>query len=395
MTVFNRNQIDIMDQPMILGESTGIARYETVKHKMFEGLTEKALSFFWRPEEVSLMTDKAQYDKLQEHEKGIFTDNLKYQTLLDSIQGRAPALAFAPLISDVGFETWVQTWTFSETIHSRSYTHIMRNVYEDPAAEFDTIVLNESIMKRAETISVYYDALIDATHEYEEQKRYCERCEKTVEETGDSSFVLIGVYNNLEKAKLAVMKAYYLCMHVVNALEAIRFYVSFMCTFNFFENMGVMEGNAKIMKLIARDEQLHLKGTQYILKQIQNGGEGEEFKRIAEECREEANAIFLDVNKQEKEWVDYLFRNGTVPGLSHESLKTYVDYMTNIRMQSAGLDSPFKHVTRNPFPWSRKYLNSDNVQMAPQEVEVDSYLISQIDDDVDTTVLNTFEQYLN
>ncbi|HHB0793405.1 TPA: class Ia ribonucleoside-diphosphate reductase subunit beta [Vibrio cholerae] len=391
MTVFNRNQIDIMDQPMILGESTGIARYETVKHKMFEGLTEKQLSFFWRPEEVSLMTDKAQYDKLQEHEKGIFTDNLKYQTLLDSIQGRAPSLAFAPLISDVGFETWVQTWTFSETIHSRSYTHIMRNVYEDPAAEFDTIVLNESIMKRAETISVYYDALIDATHEYEEQKRVVERIKTNGANYDDYCEESIA----LEMKKYDVMKSYYLCMHVVNALEAIRFYVSFMCTFNFFENMGVMEGNAKIMKLIARDEQLHLKGTQYILKQIQNGGEGEEFKRIAEECREEANAIFLDVNQQEKDWVDYLFRNGTVPGLSHETLKTYVDYMTNIRMQSAGLDSPFKHVTRNPFPWSRKYLNSDNVQMAPQEVEVDSYLISQIDDDVDTTVLNTFEQYLN
>lgn len=391
MTVFNRNQIDIMDQPMILGESTGIARYETVKHKMFEGLTEKQLSFFWRPEEVSLMTDKAQYDKLQEHEKGIFTDNLKYQTLLDSIQGRAPALAFAPLISDVGFETWVQTWTFSETIHSRSYTHIMRNVYEDPAAEFDTIVLNESIMKRAETISVYYDALIEKTRMYQ---NHCEFV-KVAEQRPGAELMLDRALRQKHAAKLDVMKAYYLCMHVVNALEAIRFYVSFMCTFNFFENMGVMEGNVKIMKLIARDEQLHLKGTQYILKQIQNGGEGEEFKRIAEECQEEANAIFLDVNKQEKEWVDYLFRNGTVPGLSHESLKTYVDYMTNIRMQSAGLDSPFKHVTRNPFPWSRKYLNSDNVQMAPQEVEVDSYLISQIDDDVDTTVLNTFEQYLN
>lgn len=388
-TIFNKNQINIMEQPMFFGESTGIARYETVKHRVFEDLTEKQLSFFWRPEEVNLMTDKAQYDKLPEHEKRIFTNNLKYQTLLDSIQGRGPSEALLSICSDVSLETWIQTWSFSETIHSRSYTHIMRNLYEDPSKEFDEIVLDDAIMARAESITKYYDDLINAIREYENIKTLISE----EEQHDPSGMQLVGAWKRYEKDLDDAMRKLYLCMHAINALEAIRFYVSFACTFNFFENKGVLEGNTKIMKLIARDEQLHLKGTQYMIRQWQSGKEGEHWKRIAEELKDEATKLFLEVNQQEKDWVDDLFKFGTVPGLNHTNLKGYVDYITDIRMRHAGLNSPYKGL-KNPLVWMSKYLNSEGVQSAPQEVEIDSYLISQIDEDINPEVLDGFKKYL-
>lgn len=378
MTVFNQNVIDVTAQPMFFGEDTGTARFDVYKHKIFEDLTEKQLSFFWRPEEVNVTADRAQYDKLQSFEKRLFTNNLKYQSLLDSIQGRAPGLAFSAICSDVSLETWIQTWGFSETIHSRSYTHIMRNLYDDPSKEFDDIVLNPAIMKRATSISDYYDDLIDAVRYYQNAMEHAK------------SGRVVDIDERLEDA----MRKLYLCMHVVNALEAIRFYVSFACTFNFLESYGIMEGNVKIMKLIARDEQLHLKGTQYIIRQIQNGGEGELWQKIAQELQEEANQIFLDVAQQEKDWVDDLFSEGEPLGLNKKNMYAYVDYLTHSRMQSAGLDSPFRGQSlKHPLPFMRKFLNSEMVQVAPQEVEISAYLISQVDHDIDQDIHETFRKY--
>lgn len=387
MSVFNQNVIDITAQPMFFGEDTGTARFDVYKHKIFEDLTEKQLSFFWRPEEVNLTADRSQYDRLEPFEQRIFTNNLKYQSLLDSIQGRAPGLAFSAICSDVSLETWIQTWTFSETIHSRSYTHIMRNLYNDPSKEFDDIVLNPAIMKRATAISDYYDDLIDAVRHYQ----------NALEHTKSGHFSFINQENKdfvIDNHLMDAMRKLYLCMHVVNALEAIRFYVSFACTFNFMESYEIMEGNVKIMKLIARDEQLHLKGTQYIIRQIQNGGEGDLWKQIAAELQEEANQIFLDVAQQEKEWVDDLFVDGEPRGLNKKNMYAYVDYLTHSRMQSCGLDSPFRGQSlKHPLPFMRKFLNSEMVQSAPQEVEISSYLISQIDHDIDQDIHRDFAKY--
>lgn len=235
MSVFNREHVDIMTTPMFLGQDLGIARYDIQRHNVFEELIEKQLSFFWRPEEIPLALDRIQYQNMSETEKRFFTENLKYQTLLDSIQGRAPTAAFGPIVSDPTLDTWLQTWTFSETIHSRSYTHIMRNCFIDPASEFEAIIDNPAIMKRAESIGQYYDDVLVKIREYENAKARCFN------------------QDNIEmiEAKRDLMEAIYLCMHCVNALEAIRFYVSFACTFSFAER-GLMEGNAKIMKFIAR-----------------------------------------------------------------------------------------------------------------------------------------------
>ncbi|UGO48573.1 putative ribonucelotide reductase [Klebsiella phage vB_KaeM_Boboto] len=378
-TVFNKEPVDIMNEPMFLGSGLGIARYDVQRHKVFEELIEKSLSFFWRPEEVNVMMDRGQFEKLPEHQRNIFTDNLKYQSLLDSIQGRAPSAVFAPLISDPSLDTWFQTWTFSETIHSRSYTHIMRNLYVDPAKIFDEIVLDEAIMKRAESIGVYYDAVTEAHRKWLNAQDRCFNPDNI----------------EIKHAKRYLMKAMYLCLHVINALEAIRFYVSFACTFNFHKNMEIMEGNAKIMKFIARDEQLHLKGTQYILRQLQTGTDGEEWVEIAKECEQEAIKIFMEVNRQEKDWAIHLFRNGGLPGLNVKILHDFIDYLTVSRMRSCGLPCPITDApTRHPIPWIREYLNSDAVQSAPQEVEISSYLVAQIDNDVTDDVLIGFKKYL-
>lgn len=389
-TVFNTNPVDVLKEPMFFGSGLGIARYDIQRHKVFEDLTEKQLSFFWRPEEVNLMMDAAQFNKLPQYQQDIFTNNLKYQSLLDSIQGRAPSAVLMSLISDPSLDTWVATWTFSETIHSRSYTHIMRNLYTDPSKVFDEIVLDEAIMKRAESIGRYYDDVLTKTREWENAKEFTE----LAKESPDAVFRLNRAIKQEAEAKRALMKSLYLCLHVINALEAIRFYVSFACTFNFHKNMEIMEGNAKIMKFIARDEQLHLKGTQYIIRQLQSGTDGGEWVKIAQECEQEAVDIFMEVNRQEKDWAVHLFKDGDVPGLNTNSMWSFIDYLTVSRMKQCGLpcpitDAPVKH----PYPWIREYLNSDNVQSAPQEVELSSYLVAQIDNDVDDKVMMSFKKY--
>ncbi|ANZ51406.1 ribonucleotide reductase of class Ia (aerobic) beta subunit [Enterobacteria phage GiZh] len=389
-TVFNTNPVDVLKEPMFFGSGLGIARYDIQRHKVFEDLTEKQLSFFWRPEEVNLMMDAAQFNKLPQYQQNIFTNNLKYQSLLDSIQGRAPSAVLMSLISDPSLDTWVATWTFSETIHSRSYTHIMRNLYTDPSKVFDEIVLDEAIMKRAESIGRYYDDVLIKT-------RYLENAKADIEyqkEINADEDVIEDAIEHETYWKRELMKSLYLCLHVINALEAIRFYVSFACTFNFHKNMEIMEGNAKIMKFIARDEQLHLKGTQYIIRQLQLGTDGDEWVKIAKECEQEAVDIFMEVNRQEKDWAVHLFKDGDVPGLNTNSMWSFIDYLTVSRMKQCGLpcpitDAPVKH----PYPWIREYLNSDNVQSAPQEVELSSYLVAQIDNDVDDKVMMSFKKY--
>lgn len=389
-TVFNTSPVNILTEPMFFGSGLGLARYDIQRHRVFEELIEKSLSFFWRPEEVNLMMDAAQFNKLPQYQQDIFTNNLKYQSLLDSIQGRAPSAVLMSLISDPSLDTWVATWTFSETIHSRSYTHIMRNLYTDPSKVFDEIVLDEDIMKRAESIGRYYDDVLKKTREWENAKEFVE----LAKESPDADFRLNRAIKQEAEAKRALMKSLYLCLHVINALEAIRFYVSFACTFNFHKNMEIMEGNAKIMKFIARDEQLHLKGTQYIIRQLQLGTDGDEWVKIAQECEQEAVDIFMEVNRQEKDWAVHLFKDGDVPGLNTNSMWSFIDYLTVSRMKQCGLpcpitDAPVKH----PYPWIREYLNSDNVQSAPQEVELSSYLVAQIDNDVDDKVMMSFKKY--
>lgn len=372
-TTFSQNKNDQLKEPMFFGQNVNVARYDQQKYETFEKLIEKQLSFFWRPEEVDVSQDRIDYQALPEHEKHIFISNLKYQTLLDSIQGRSPNVALLPLVSIPELETWIETWTFSETIHSRSYTHIIRNIVNDPSIVFDDIVTNEEIIKRARDISAYYDDLI------RDSQLYGLYGEGTYTVDGKECVVTL---RNLKKQL-------YLCLMSVNALEAIRFYVSFACSFAFAERQ-LMEGNAKIIKFIARDEALHLTGTQHILNIMASGQDDPEMAEIAEECKQEAYDLFVAAAEQEKEWADYLFKDGSMIGLNKDILVQYVEYITNIRMQAVGLPLPFQ-ARSNPIPWINAWLVSDNVQVAPQEVEVSSYLVGQIDSKVDTKDFDDFD----
>ena len=372
-TTFSQTKNDQLKEPMFFGQNVNVARYDQQKYETFEKLIEKQLSFFWRPEEVDVSQDRIDYAALPEHEKHIFISNLKYQTLLDSIQGRSPNVALLPLVSIPELETWIETWTFSETIHSRSYTHIIRNIVNDPSIVFDDIVTNKEIIKRARDISSYYDDLI------RDSQLYSLYGEGTY--TVDSKECVVTLRN--------LKKQLYLCLMSVNALEAIRFYVSFACSFAFAERQ-LMEGNAKIIKFIARDEALHLTGTQHILNIMAAGQDDPEMAEIAEECKQEAYDLFLAAAEQEKEWADYLFKDGSMIGLNKDILVQYVEYITNIRMQAVGLPLPFG-ARSNPIPWINAWLVSDNVQVAPQEVEVSSYLVGQIDSKVDTNDFGDFD----
>ncbi|MDI4667982.1 ribonucleotide-diphosphate reductase subunit beta [Pseudoalteromonas shioyasakiensis] len=372
-TTFSRNHNNQLQEPMFFGQTVNVSRYDQQKYPIFEKLIEKQLSFFWRPEEVDVSKDRLDFQALPEHEKHIFLSNLKYQTLLDSVQGRSPNVALLPIVSIPELETWIETWAFSETIHSRSYTHIIRNVTQSPELIFDDIVSNEKISERADAVTKYYDDLISIISVY---NLY-----------GEGKHVING-----EEVKISLFdlkKQLYLAMMSVNILEAIRFYVSFACSFAFAER-ELMEGNAKIIKLIARDEALHLSGTQHILNIMQEGKDDPEMAIVAAQCREEAIQMFKEAAEQEKDWAEYLFKDGSMIGLNKDILCQYVEYITNARMTAVGLPAQFESKS-NPIPWINSWLVSDNVQVAPQEAEISSYLVGQIDSQVDASDFGDFD----
>ena len=352
MSVFNNNKIDATEQPCFFGEPVNIARYDKQRYNIFEKLTEKQLGFFWRPEEVDLSRDSKDFKTLNDHEKHIFTSNLKRQILLDSVQGRAPSLAFLPVCSLPELETWIQTWAFYETIHSRSYTHIIRNVYSDPSRVFDEMLEIQEIADCAADISKYYDKLVS--------------------------------YNNVIRYDYDHKKALWLCLNAVNALEGVRFYVSFACSWAFAE-VKKMEGNAKIIKLIARDENVHLASTQNLLKILPK--EDPDFQRIQEETRDECIELFYNVVAQEKAWAHYLFQNGSMIGLNEQLLCDYVDHIAAKRMGNIGLNGK---PGPNPLPWTAKWIAGSDVQVAPQETEITSYINGGVLKDVDSDTFKGF-----
>lgn len=377
---FSKKKNDTTKEPMFFGESVNIARYDVQKYPIFEKLIEKQISFFWRPEEIDLSMDRKDFGSLHPHEKHIFLSNLKYQILLDSVQGRSPNVAFLPVISIPELETWVETWAFYETIHSRSYTHIIRNIVVEPSEMFDSIMDNKEILTRATSVTKYYDEFIEL------QNYYNLLGEGTFTITdGDGNRKVVNV--NLKELK----RLLYLNLVAVYALEAIRFYVSFACSFSFAERK-VMEGNAKVIRFIARDEALHANGTQQIINLMQRGHEGTDFKEIADMCRDDVVEIFAEVAQQEKDWAKYLFSQGSVIGLNEDILSKYVDYITDVRLKSLGFDSMFNtNVEYNPLPWMDNWLSSDAVQVAPQETELVSYLIGAIDSNINQEDFDDFD----
>ena len=366
MTVFNsKNRQDHTKAKAFLDPSGGVTiqRYDMLKYKQFDKLTDKQLGFFWRPEEVDCNKDANDFKLLTENERHIFTSNLKRQIILDSVQGRAPVEAFGPLVSIPELEAWIQTWTFSETIHSRSYTHIIRNVYANPSKVFDEMMNIPEITDCADAISTNYDELIALSLQYQ----YLGLGKHTV----DGKKVEVDLYE--------LKKALYKTLMSVNILEGVRFYVSFACSWAFAE-LKKMEGNAKIIKLIARDENLHLASTQSLLKILPK--DDPDYIKIAKETEEECIQMFVDAVEQEKAWADYLFKDGSMIGLNSQLLSDYIEWICCKRMIAVNLKCPYVVPQSNPLPWTQKWIAGADVQVAPQETEITSYIQGGVKQDV-------------
>jgi len=366
MTVFNSNKTNIKKQPMFFGAPLGVQRYDSYKYPVFDKLTQQQLGYFWRPEEVSLQKDRADYQTLRPEQKHIFTSNLKYQIMLDSVQGRGPGMAFVPYCSLPELEACMTIWETMEMIHSRSYTYIIKNVYSDPSDVFDTILDDEKILSRAKTVTAAYDELINAAQQYGV--------------TNDWKYAQENVYYAQESLKELKRKLYRAVVNV-NILEGIRFYVSFACTFAFGE-LKLMEGSSKIISLIARDESQHLVITQNIIKNWANGDDPMILEIMKEE-EENVYEMYKSAVDEEKLWAEYLFKDGSMIGLNAKLLGSYVEYIANRRMKAIGLKPIFDTpMSNNPLPWTQHWLNSKMMQNAPQETEIESYVIGGIKQDV-------------
>lgn len=356
MSIFNETPVNYNLSPLVFGDGLNIQEYASPKYPLIEKINEKMLSLFWRPEEVSLMKDRGDFKTMTAGEQFVFVSNIQYQILLDSVQGRGPLRAFLPIISNPELEASVITWGFFETIHSRSYTYIIRNLFDDPTQIISKVMHIPQIMERAKVVTKYYNDFVD--------------------------LVDLHVVGQLPDSQMVTMKrAFYLALVAVNILEGIRFYVSFACNFAFGENK-VMEGTTKIMSLIARDEAQHLALTQNLINILKSGKEGADWVEIIESCKEEAAQMYRDAAQQEMDWATFLFTEGQMKGLNAAVLHDYVKHLTNKRMRNIGLEPCFS-ATRNPLGWLDSWLSSKGTQPAPQETEIESYVIGQLDSNVD------------
>ena len=375
MTVFNSEEVDTKKQPMFFGKPLGVQRYDSFKYPVFDRLTTQMLGYFWRPEEVSLQKDRSDYQSLRPEQKHIFTSNLKYQILLDSVQGRGPGMAFAPYTALPELESAMNVWQFMEMIHSKSYTYIIKNVYPDPSEVFDTILNDERILDRAKSVTRAYDEFINEAQQWGQSNMWKDGWENT--QVKDNS-------TNELKRKL------YKAVANVNILEGIRFYVSFACSFAFGE-LKLMEGSAKIISLISRDENQHLVLTQNIMKNWMNGDDPE-MQQIAEEEKDNVISMFKNAVREEKEWAEYLFKDGSMIGLNDKLLGQYVEWIANKRMKSLGFDPIYDQPLRNnPLPWTQHWISSKGLQVAPQETEVESYVVGGIKQDMKKNSFSGFK----
>ena len=375
MTVFNTAPVDTKKQPMFFGKPLGIQRYDGFKYPVFDKLTQQQLGYFWRPEEVSLQKDRGDYQTLKDVQRHIYTSNLKYQIMLDSVQGRGPGMAFIPYCSLPELEACMEVWQFMETIHSRSYTYIIKNVYSDPSEVFDKIINDERILERASSVTESYDDFINDAQQYGQGNFWRQdwkgspSTEYTIKEL---------------KRKL------YRAIANVNILEGIRFYVSFACSFAFGE-LKLMEGSAKIISLIARDENQHLVLTQNIINNWRKGDDPD-MKVIIKEEEEWTYKMFDRCGNEEKSWANYLFKDGSMIGLNDKLLHQYVEWIANKRLKAIGLKPQYDiPLSQNPLPWTQQWISSKGLQVAPQETEVESYVVGGIKQDVKKDTFSGFK----
>lgn len=335
-----------------------VQRFEEVKYPKIQAFETLARGFFWVPEEISLTKDKMDHKDASDAVKHIFTSNLLRQTALDSIQGRAPNQVFSPVISIPELEALVSNWSFFETnIHSKSYSHIIRNVYGVPKEEFNKIHDTKEIVDMAANIGRYYEEL------------HILNCRKE-----------LGEEISLHEHKRAIWMA----LNASYALEALRFMVSFATSLAMVENK-IYIGNGNIISLILQDEILHSEWTAWLINNVVK--DDPDFVSIAEECRDEVYAMYLDVIREEKEWADFLFSKGVVIGLNAQILKDFVDHTAFAKLKDIGIKYLEDHPRSSPIPWFNKHVNISKKQSALQETESTNYVVGVMSDTVELNEL--------
>jgi len=345
-----------LERKMFLDPSGPVTtqRFEEVRYPRIQKFSETAEGFFWRPEEINLMKDKSDFKEASKAVRHIFTSNLLRQTALDSIQGRGPAMIFSPIVSVPEMELLVNNWSFFETnIHSKSYSHIIRNIYNVPKDEFNKIHEIESLSVMASNIGKYYDDL------------HVLNCKKTA---------------GLPVSEHDHCKGIWLALNASYALEAIRFMVSFATSLGMVENK-IFIGNGNIISLILQDELLHTEWSAYLLNQ--NAKDDPRFAELRNECRQEVYEMYMGVIEEEKAWADYLFKEGVVIGLNANVLREFVDWMAVTKLKDIGIKYEYPAPRSNPLPWFNKHSEPSKKQTALQESESTSYVIGVMSDDLD------------
>jgi ribonucleoside-diphosphate reductase beta chain len=338
---------------MFLDGAVTVQRFEEYRYPKIAKFEEIARGYFWVPEEISLTKDKMDHKDASDAVKHIFTSNLLRQTALDSIQGRAPNQVFSPVISIPELEALVSNWSFYETnIHSKSYSHIIRNVYGVPKEVFESIHDTNEIISMAANVGRYYENL------------HVLNCRKEVGE---------------EISTMDHKRAIWMALHASYALEALRFMVSFATSLAMVENK-IYIGNGNIISLILQDELLHAEWTAWIINQVVK--DDADFANLVEECRDEVYAMYMEVIEEEKAWADYLFKKGPVIGLNSDILKNFVDYSAFTRLKEIGIKYLGEHPKSSPIPWFNKHINIGKKQSALQETESTNYVIGAMSDSV-------------
>jgi ribonucleoside-diphosphate reductase beta chain len=355
-----RTHTDYLNRKMFLDPAgpVTIQRFEEVKYNKIVKFEQEARGFFWVPEEISLTKDAQDFKEASDTVRHIFTSNLLRQTALDSLQGRGPSQIFTPVISIPELEALVYNWTFFETnIHSRSYSHIIRNIYNVPKEEFNKIHDTAEIVDMASTIGLYYDRL------------HMINCRKELLEKFDE-------YEHV--------KAIWLALNASYGLEAFRFMVSFATSLAMVENRMFI-GNGNIISLILQDEILHKDWTAWLINQVVK--EDPRFARAKQECEAEVYAMYADVIREEKAWADYLFQKGPVIGLNANILRDFVDYTAANALKDIGIKYQATAPRTTPIPWFMKHVNTSNKQTALQENESTNYVIGVMSDQLDYNAL--------
>ena len=346
---------DYLNRKMFLDPAgpVTIQRFEEFKYPKIAKYEQEQRGFFWVPEEINLSRDANDFKEASNAVKHIFTSNLLRQTALDSLQGRGPVQVFSPVVSLPELESLVLIWSMFETnLHSKSYSHIIRNIYNVPKTVFNTIHDTQEIIDMAASVGRYYDAL------------HVINCRKELGETID------------EREHI---KAIWLALHASYALEAFRFMVSFATSLAMVENK-IFIGNGNIISLILQDEMLHKDWTAYIINQVVK--EDSRFAEVKAECEAEVYQLYQDVIKEEKTWAEYLFSKGPVIGLNAPILKDFVDFTSAAALKDIGIKYQSPSPKTTPIPWFNKHSNPSKKQSALQETESTNYVIGVLTTDL-------------